>query len=1628
VLAAQAQAQLAAMNTRLNGLQGAFNRSARAGAGFGGVLNGMGLAAFGSRIQWAGRQLEYNFTLPILVAGAAAMKLALNNEAAFTRITKVYGDATHDATFYAKEVSSLKNNFEALSNAYGVNQAEVLNVAAGWAAAGASGIALAKSVDLTMQTMILGEMDATEATRALISIQAQYGFGVADLTKTIAVLNMVENQTGISLAGLVQGFERSAGIARSTGVDVRHLAAMLAALTPATGSAGQAGNALKTIFSRLISPTKETTQVLGLMGISIKDVSWKSATMTDRLITMAKKFEGLSDAQKGVVSSVAASRWQVNKFEVLMRDLINTNGYYQKALQATAHDTDVFNQMNKELTAVLTSNPRRLQIIWTMLQNAAADIITPMIPLILYLAQSLQNLITSFSSLPQPIQLGILGLLAFMAILGPLVRIFGATALLVAEVSNLFGFFVGPIVRVATALGGLIRMPVMLFLNSMGFMARGGVVAMYALTGGVTRAMGGLQVALLTGASIAGRIWASGMGLLATITGGGLATIGVLWRRGLMYVQTAILAATYAVGVVWRTGLVAIALMQNAWSAVMAVSWRTVMIRIGTIVAAGFTGIAGLFTRFLVVIRSFSGAAVAAATGPWGIAIATVIVLLVAFWDDLKKLWHAVVRGTVAAFNALPAGIKGALTAVVNIVYQAVMAVYRLFSYLNPWAHHSPSLVENVTTGMAAVEKAFNRAKNFGNVFKSAYNDMQRFGKVLASLQAKANASDYADMRKQIKAIDPGALASYDRLVRILPTLKNNLLSMKPALDAQVAVVSTWKDKLDAANDALDAQQKILDGLSKVTDNYQNQLQAAQAKLDGFANAPIKGMKAMSDAIFENEMQQKQLRLEMMQMEDAVGPLGDIQSRIQAINGQIEMLRGKQTELRNAGAGSEILGQYDQQIKALEDQQQAIQAQVAPLQNLNNQIDELGRKADELDLQNSLQFDPLKRQIDDVANSMQELPFDQIIAGITANKAEVDRLTTAYDQAKAAADKQQGIVDQYTAQRDAVQARYDAESKGLQKLQDQYDKYESRIRDIEQALKDAGSAADTLGRKKSGGSLTPGAENFKAGAGGNFGDPGGFAQIGREGGLADQSKMIDDFTKEMADKTKNMFGIFNFLDPIKKGWNTAWGWVKTNIGPAFSAFGTTVGNALGKMDLFKGAGTWLSTLKEIGSVVETVGKYIWKYIGPEVVSLGKEAWASLQKAFKDIQPELAKFRDLVGPIGELIGKTFNFTKPILLVVIALIAAIVKGLLRAFTGVIGPVIEGIGALIAGLVKVIRGLVEFITGVFSGDWGMAWKGIKDIFGGIWDAIWGILSNSVKAIWGLISGFVSGFIGFFTQLYDELVGHSIIPDLVNAIIAWIASLPGKVWNALTSLAGKFTDRAKSAMTAFKDAAVAGWRVVTDWLINRPAEAVGKIAAIVSAFGSKAKDAMQSLKDGFTSKWESAKDWLGGMAGRIKSAIGSVTSLLTGIGKSIMNSLLDGLKAAWESTKTFLSGLGQKIKDLKGPIEKDKVLLVPEGGAIMDGLGTGLRRNWGGVEGWLAGVSNQITDTMAASKRLDSMLATQTNGSIMNQNRAAGYNTNSSAGGSTYNFYGDLEFPNISDGGDAEEFLLNLEAMVRG
>jgi TP901 family phage tail tape measure protein len=1446
VITAQGIAQIKALEAQLKALSAQMGKSSIQGGNF---LHSaiQPLAKFGNQLQWTGRQLQYNFTLPILLAGGAATKFALDNETAFTKIAKVYGDASLSAATMRNELAALKKSFTALSNQYGIQQSEVLDIAAAWAAAGASGVALAKSTEQTLKTMILGEMGATEATDALISIQSQYNLSTAQLTDTIAKLNIIENQTGISMAGLVQGFARAAGTARSAGIDVDHLGAFLAALTPASGSASQAGNALKTIISRLLSPTKDAVDILKAMGVSITDLSWKSANGSQRIELLSKKFHNLDDAQKAVVSSTLASRYQINRFDVLMDSVYKSvdnntksQGYYGKALDATANRTAYLQQAQKELQMVLESNPQKLKQTWVILQNAMADVIIPLIPMILMLANTVKVLAEKFRDLPPEIQKATTFGLLFLALFGPLIRYIGAVITLGTELVWMFGGIATAIIAPFKYLKLLLALPynalasgllviraglmgllsasmyvvgafssmIGSFLTFVGVVAGGPLRALYSVVTSVFMLMGRNLVV----------IWSRSFVTLRSLTALGAGGIGAIWTifsTNMVRTATVLwsnLTALFvlggrAVAMAFNQTFGAMAIVTRAFftnlAAMFAIGWRSVIL----VTRLSIIGIGVMITELPAIIaaagpaiaagfEAVAGAIIAVFTSPIGLAVAAVVAVVYLF----RKQIGQVIGNIIDEFNQLPVGVYNAVKQVVDIVKAAALAVYGWFSYLNPFAHHSPSLVENVTNGMAAVVTQFGTLSQISGPISKAYRDIKAFGLATKGLASSDAAAKHSDDRSKIAKVDPGALKSFDALIGDLNRLQGILASLNAKMDKQQAIVDKWTAALKTANAALDKQQDKLDKLQSVLDKANDNLSAAQDSLSKFANTPIKGMQAMSDAIFDNDQAQKALQLQMMKIEDVTGPISDVTDKMAKLRGEVETLQGTQASLRQAGAGSDILDTYKQQITGLQGQETATQDSLKAYQDMSDALDKLQRQGQELDLENSLEFDPLTRQIEAAANAMTEMPFDQIMKGVQGAQKDIKKYSDAVDAASKAVDKQKIAVGKATAARDKIQAQLDKEQDKLDKLKDQYDKVNNAIQDINSSLNDMTQAATNAisaaaaAAKKAKGPAGPASgsalSNFNIGKGGNFPSVAGTGSLGREGSSADQTAAINKYTSDLAKQTSDMLGSFDMFAPIKKKWKQATKWLSENVKPLLHPFLDLVTGAFDGVDFgapfrsinLDGIKQFGKTLMDMLKTVVSWGQSLWKLLGPEVMKSIDAIVGGAKDLWKQIAPELIKFKDLLKPAADAFNVLWEIAKPVLATLGILLLGLIKIVWSTFNGGIKPVFDLIGGVIAGLIRIFRGMVEIILAILTGDWTLLWKGIGDVVSGTWKVIWSVISSGVKLVVGLIVGFVKGIWGWMKWLYDELVGHSIIPDLVKGIISWfkkLGEIPAWIYN---------------------------------------------------------------------------------------------------------------------------------------------------------------------------------------------------------------------------------------------------------
>ncbi|QAY16664.1 tape measure protein [Gordonia phage FelixAlejandro] len=1461
------------------------------------------MTASGSRMQWIGRQLSQNFTAPMLLATGIGVKFGLDMEKSMTRLEKVYADQALIREAEAKGINLVKNETEALekafialSNKYGVQADEVANVAAEWAAAGASGKALATQTDLTMKTMVLGEMDAEEATKALIAIQAQWGAvtetnldqqnklslgtsGLANdqlsLTSILRQLNAVENETGTTMNDLVVAFSRASGVARSAGFDTAHLAAAVAALVPAAGSAAEAGNALKTIISRTLTPTREASQIMELMQIQTEKAAWQSMNAGQRLEELAKRFGTLTGAQKAQVAASLGSRYQVNKLEVLFSSIANKAGYYHKALEKLANEADVVKIAEDELNTVLESQPQMLKQAGVIIQNSLMKTMVPLIPVVIQITQWIGKAFDAFANLPTGVRTTLIGLGLFLATVGPIIIFLGIFKLALGQLTPVFLMLARAMLFPITIFGkfgalllkpimGLAKLRAALVLTARAFALI--PAAAVLMTRIVSFALMGMQATVVVGMAGLRASWtAAWVAMVAVQTVSGVAmtttqkvmfmvmlTAQKVWAGASLLIQRAWATASVAVHAAWgaaaamvtAVGQAIMLARQRAWAAAwlaITVGWATASLLLQKTWAAASILLSGAYWKrmfaifaagnkgLLAILAAGGKAIVALFSSPWAIAIAIVIGLIVMFREQIAQAWNNVVNyfrnipketsaalspltnifvrarnAVVGAFNSLPEGVKGALLKVVAIVRAAAMKVYELFSYLNPFARHSPSLVENVTNGMAVVNAQFanasrNAQKHVGQLHKSI-NKLQSLSAPMTAQNDKAKDDEFR--QTATKAGAASSLPAYDALNADVKAAKSYMDQLNKSMEAHEAQLKNIKAGVEAYDSAIEQMNSALEVTKAIQSDVNRALDGAKARFDRYSNAQIKGTRAAEDAIFDNEMAQKRLQLQIAKMEEEAGTVDSVTDSYSKLQGEIESLTAKQTELRKAGAGSDVLGTYDKMIADLKSQQSGLMtggtdSPAGKIAALNTSLQALQKQADIMDLEKSLKFDSLNRKIEQFSSNVEEMPYGQIMSGMDSSRTSINALQYSYDQLDMVMAGQQARIDATQAQRDALQQTYDSEAKRLETVRAKYEEVEQAVRSGEEALESFSSASEEvvrrqeeaaraaeeaskkLKKKKGGGAgsgdeLTPGAQNFIDGAAGDFETFGGTDTIGREGAGLDQSSQIDEFTKGLTDDLEKQLGGLNPFSGLKNAWNRTVNWFKGMM-PGFGDIFKNVGNGIGsafssdKNENVKRFGDTISkgveSLRNIWGWIQKVGQIIGKLFGPDLQStmqglgdgfktvmdkisgplseLGKTVMPFLQTAFTHLMPVIALFVGALEVVWEVIngaiGPVFSWLGDI----IGAVITVITGIMKVFMGLM-KVIQGVVMVV---VNILKGIFTFIKGLFSlkfdlSGFGGIGEALKKIFGGFGDMFGGIV-DIVKgifvAIWSTIKNSV-------------------------------------------------------------------------------------------------------------------------------------------------------------------------------------------------------------------------------------------------------------------------------------------------
>lgn len=252
------------------------------------------------------------------------------------------------------------------------------------------------------------------------------------------------------------------------------------------------------------------------------------------------------------------------------------------------------------------------------------------------------------------------------------------------------------------------------------------------------------------------------------------------------------------------------------------------------------------------------------------------------------------------------------------------------------------------------------------------------------------------------------------------------------------------------------------------------------------------------------------------------------------------------------------------------------------------------------------------------------------------------------------------------------------------------------------------------------------------------------------------------------------------------------------------------------------------------------------------------------------------FVQLLPSIVQIVSATIQLETAVLPVVGLLIqlASLVLPLLANEFTFIAQAISAVVSIVAGgITNILIPVIDTLVALFSGDFSGALASFRDLLSGLWTQ----LSTVLSAVGGLISKAIDTIVGVFQYLYDTLIGHSIIPDLVHGIMS-----------LFTGLISFFVSNAG----AIRATLVAAW----------------------NAIAGATSTAFNRVKDAATTAISAVVRTVSGLKGRVTDALGNVGSLLYNSGRSLIQGFISGIKSQLSAVGDTAKSIVQKARDFFG------------------------------------------------------------------------------------------------------------------
>lgn len=354
-----------------------------------------------------GRKATIGVTLPLVAAGAASVKLANDFDSTFQRMISLAGVT-------ADEVDGLKESVKALASETGKSPQDLAEGLEVIRSAGITGAQALEVLSVSAKASAIGLGTTREVADAVTSALNAYGPATLNAAQATDILAGSVQAAKVEAAEMAPQFGRLLPLASTLGVSFDQVGGALAYLTRGSGDASLASAQLGGILQKVLNPSKQARDILASVGLTVDGLQ-KSIREDGLIVTLQLLNDKLGGNQQALARFFEDAQGIQGVFSLL------TNGGKDaaKVIEDVGNSTG---QVSGAFAAFSDTDAAKMQKSLAELQTAMIELGSSLAPTVSKIAGGVADIATAFSSLPGPVQVA---LLAVVAAFGPVASIIG---------------------------------------------------------------------------------------------------------------------------------------------------------------------------------------------------------------------------------------------------------------------------------------------------------------------------------------------------------------------------------------------------------------------------------------------------------------------------------------------------------------------------------------------------------------------------------------------------------------------------------------------------------------------------------------------------------------------------------------------------------------------------------------------------------------------------------------------------------------------------------------------------------------------------------------------------------------------------------------------------------------------------------------------------------------------------------------------------------------------------------------------------------------------------------------------------------------------------------------------------